>query len=391
MNKIKVIIISLFVLFLSGCIFEKEVTTVIEVEDSLAFNYGEEVSLYSIFHIIDGSIIDNDYNIDTLEIGKHEIDVNYKNSNKKKQVYKLSYEIIDDVKPILSVPADMYFIKDSDIKIMSKTFLGDNADRVVSYEIIGDYDSSVVGTYELEIKAVDDSNNEVSKKTKLHIIEGGNSSSGSSHSDSTPLDYYIKNYKDDNNSIGIDISSHQKEIDFEKVKNAGIEFVMIRIGSGPNSSGEMKLDDYFEEYYNKAKEVGLKVGVYLYSNATTMDEVDIQINWVKELLKDKQLDLPVAYDWESWSSFYSCNLNFLDLNNLANHFLNDLKNNGYDVMLYGSKYYLEDIWNTNNYDVWLAQYASEVSYSKKYKMWQLTNTASVDGVIGLTDINILYN
>lgn len=390
MNIIKKGLFILSILLLSGCSFEKEVTTVIEVEDNLSFNYGEDVNLYSIFHIIDGSIIDDDYSINTLEMGKHEINVNYKNSNKKKQVYQLSYEVIDDVKPILGAPDDIYFIVGSEDKIMNKIFLGDNADRSVSYEIIGNYDMNTIGTYELEIKAIDDSNNEVNKKTKLHIIEGNNDSI-KNYSDGTPLDYYIKNYKDENNMIGIDISAHQGDINFQQVKDSGIEFVMLRIGYGPNKNGEMTLDDLFDEYYNQAKEVGLKVGAYLYSYATTMDEADIQSNWVIEMLKDKQLDLPVAYDWESWNTFYSCNMNFFDLNNITNKFLNNLIDKGYDVMLYGSKYYLEEIWKLDKYKVWLAQYASEASYNNNYTMWQLSNSASVNGINSLTDINILYN
>lgn len=389
MKIIKSFIIIFFVLILTGCIFEKEVTTIIEVEDNLTFLYGQKVKLYDIINIIDGSITDNNYYINTDELKEYEITVNYKNSNRKKQQYKLKYEVIDNLKPVLSVPKDMYFIKDSEINIMKKIFLGDNADRQVSYEIIGDYDNKTVGNYELEIKAIDDSNNEITKQTTLHVIE--NNPSKITPTDGIPLEYYIKNYKKDNNMIGIDISHYQKEIDFNKIKNAGVEFVMIKMGQGPNNDGVMSIDEYFEQNYTKAKEANLKIGVYIYSNATTQDEVDIQIKWVKELLKDKQIDLPIAYDWESWNSFYACNLNFADLNNIANKFLQSLNYSGYDVMNYGSKYYLSDIWDTNYYYTWLAQYSETTTYEKGYKMWQLSNTGLVDGIDTLVDIDIMYN
>ena len=390
MKHTKILILTLSIFLLSGCIFEKEVTTIIEVENNLTFSYGEKVNLYDIIKIIDGNIIDDNYKLNTEELGNYTINVNYKNSNKKKQIYELKYEVIDEIPPILSVPEHIYIELNSDTQIMNKVFLGDNADRQVSYEIIGDYDMNTIGSYDLEIKAKDDSDNEISKETTLHIIEEQNPTTPSDSLDGIPFDYYIKNYKDDSNLIGIDISYYQKDIDFQKVKNAGVDFVMMRIGYGPNKDGNMVLDNYFEQNYQNAKEAGLLVGVYLYSYATTIEETDLQTNWIKEILQDKPLDLPIAYDWESWNTFYSCNLNFHDLNNLAYRFLYNLNSSGYDVMLYGSKYYLTDIWDIDYYATWLAQYNNTVTYEKNYKMWQLSKSGLVDGVNKLVDINIYY-
>jgi lysozyme len=164
---------------------------------------------------------------------------------------------------------------------------------------------------------------------------------------------------------------------------------LTRCGYGPDANMIMTEDSFFEDNYSKAKAAGLRVGIYLYSYATTSEEVDIQTSWLINLLSDKQLDLPIAYDWESWHNFHDCNLNFYDLNDLTDKFLSTMQNNGYQVMNYGSKYYLEDIWNLPKYSVWLAQYNYEPTYSRDYLMWQISETGIVDGINNLVDIDIL--
>ena len=388
MKNIKTIILLSITILLSGCIFEKEVTTTIDLKNNLNFNYGDDIYLYDLINITDGIILDENYLLDSDNIGTHNIEINYKDSNKHKNKYNFTYEIVDNVAPILNVSSNIYVTKDSNINLLSKTFCGDNADRNLKCEVIGDYDLSTIGNYPLTFKATDSSNNETSKESTLHVIE--KYSSSSSKTDGTPLSYFFKNYKTDNNEIGIDVSTYQGEIDYEKVKEEGIDFVIIRMGFGPNSEGIMTKDNYFEENYNKAKEAGLKVGTYLFSYATTMDEIDIQTNWIKEQLQGKELDMPISYDWESWNTFYSCGINFKDLNDMAKKFMNNLKNDGFDVMNYGSAYYLKNIWTTDNYPTWVAQYNKEVTIDKDFVMWQITDDGIVDGIDTLVDIDILY-
>ena len=375
-------------LLLTGCM-EKEVTTQINVIDNLEFDYGQDIYLYDVMSIVDGSFIDQNQLLDTLELGDRSITVNYKNSNKKKDKYTINYKVVDKVNPILSVPENIYVKVGSEIELLKKSFCGDNADRHLKCEVIGEYDLNTIGNYKLEYRATDSSNNSVSKDTTLHVIKEF-SSSGSSNK-GTNLSYFIKNYKNDNTSIGIDVSSHQGEIDFNKVKEAGIDFVIIRMGFGPNSEGNITMDKYFLDNYNNAKEAGLKIGYYFFSYGTTMDEVDIITNWIDEQLKDKQVDLPIAYDWESWNTFYSCEMNFRDLNMQAEKFLKNLSNKGYDVMMYGSKSKLNTIWELDRYTTWLAQYYKEPTYEKDFKIWQVSEEGVVDGINTLVDINILYN
>ena len=83
------------------------------------------------------------------------------------------------------------------------------------------------------------------------------------------------------------------------------------------------------------------------------------------------------------------NLNFHDLNSIADTFLKEVKNGGYDVILYGSKNYLENVWNLD-YDIWLAHYTFNTSYKKDKVMWQFSNKARINGIKGNVDVNFYY-
>lgn len=116
----------------------------------------------------------------------------------------------------------------------------------------------------------------------------------------------INNYKTENTKIGIDVSKWQQEINWEEVKNAGVEFVIIRMGYQTKYDGECTIDPYFISNIEGAKSVGLPVGIYFYSYAKNVEQARNQAEWLKEILKDYKIDLPVAFDWESWSSFNTC-------------------------------------------------------------------------------------
>ena len=389
MKHIKLTLLLTLIFLTSGCIFEPKVTTEINLASNLSIEYMSNTYLYDLISITDGTITDANTLIDTSNIGEKEITINYKDSNNHKKKYSFNINIRDSVNPILNISKNIYVNVNSSLDLYTYIFCGDNETRNVNLNITGDYDLNTIGDYPLEITATDNSNNIVNKSTTLHVIEATNKDQ--TETVGKPLSYYIKSFKNSDNTIGIDISSHQKEIDFEAVKNAGIDFVMIRAGYGPDSNMLMTEDTYFEDNYTKAKEAGLKVGVYLYSYATTLDEVDIQTDWLSNILANKELDLPIAYDWESWNTFYKCNLNFYDLNNLANKFLETMNSKGYQVMNYGSKYYLDTIWNTPKYAIWLAQYNNEVTYEKDFYMWQLSEIGNVDGISTLVDIDIKKN
>ena len=108
-------------------------------------------------------------------------------------------------------------------------------------------------------------------------------------------------------------------------------------------------------------------------------------------LEGKELDLPVAFDWESWWNFQKYKMSIVDINNLFYEFASSMEENGYKTLLYSSKYYLEIIWDPAGYDVWLAHYVdSKTDYKGDYKIWQLCSNGRVDGIYGDVDMDILY-
>lgn len=101
--------------------------------------------------------------------------------------------------------------------------------------------------------------------------------------------------------------------------------------------------------------------------------------------------MQISFDWENWSSFNKLGLSLKDINEIADVFMDTCRNLGYKAMLYGSKTYLNSVWqNTKNYPVWLANYVSKTTYEGKYNIWQCCQTGIIDGVTGYVDIDIMY-
>ncbi len=207
-------------------------------------------------------------------------------------------------------------------------------------------------------------------------------------------EYYT--YSDDKytSCVGIDISEHNDEIDFNKVKESGIEFVFIRIGWRGYSQGGVFVDQLFEDYYNGAKEAGLKVGVYFFSQAINQDEAKQEADFVLETLNGRSLDLPVVYDFETidYDDARTDNLSKQQVTSNAVTFLKTVSKQ-YDGMLYANLDLLENKYeNTilNSYPLWYAQYYKEPETLKDFKIWQYSESGVVDGIDGDTDLNIMF-
>ena len=190
--------------------------------------------------------------------------------------------------------------------------------------------------------------------------------------------------------VGIDVSKWQGTIDFEKLKNAGVEFVMIRVGGTRGTNKEYFVDETFEYNIKQANKYNIKAGVYFYSYANSVEAAKKDAKWVLKQIKDYDIDMPVAFDWEEWNNFNSYNLSLFGLTSLSEEFLNTIKKEGYKTLHYSSKSYLEDAWMNTSHDVWLAHYTKETNYQGDYKMWQLCDNGKVDGIDGLVDIDIYY-
>lgn len=298
----------------------------------------------------------------------------------------MQVNIIDNEKPIILLKGSYTIIVGSDNNLTDIILSADNYDKKPKREIIGDYDVNKVGSYDLIYRVTDSENNVAEEKFTLYVKEKSTTNVKPTY---TKFEDIVNTYRNDNNIIGIDISKWQEEIDFSKLKNENVEFVMIRVGTQNGFDGISIEDSYFKKNIEGALKENILVGIYYYSYATNKKEAKEQAKWVINMIKDYKIDLPIVFDWESWIHFNTLNLSLHDINEIADTFLNELESSGYKAMLYGSKYYLENIWKSN-YPVWLAHYTNQTNYTGKYLMWQLCDNGKIDGINNYVDIDIMY-
>lgn len=195
--------------------------------------------------------------------------------------------------------------------------------------------------------------------------------------------------------LGVDISRYQKEVDFEALKNDGIEFVMIRVGARGYKTGEIQLDEYFEENIKKASEAGLDIGLYFFSQAVTREEAIEEAQLVLDNIKEYEILYPIAYDMEFIENDTARveTLTRDERTEIAAAFLNHINGAGYTPMLYGDTEWLVkriDVAKFNASCIWLAEEADIPKYPYRYEMWQYTTQGQVRGINGFVDLNISF-
>lgn len=187
---------------------------------------------------------------------------------------------------------------------------------------------------------------------------------------------------------GIDVSVHNGNIDWRKVKNAGIQFAVLRAGYGRELSQK---DTRFEENYRNAKAAGIPVGAYWYSYAMTEDEARLEADVFLSVIKGKQFEMPVYFDLEEKKQF---DLGKEKVSAIMRAFLEKVEKAGYFVGLYGSASSLtthtaDDI--KSHYTIWLAHWTEQTNYSGAYGIWQYSSEGKVNGISGNVDMDICYN
>lgn len=194
--------------------------------------------------------------------------------------------------------------------------------------------------------------------------------------------------------LGIDVSVHQKDIDWQQVKSAGVEFVMLRLAYRGSIEGALEADTLAQAYYQGAKEAGLKVGGYIFTQSISVEEGIQDADFVLDIVKDWQLDLPLVYDWEIIEPHYrNGQLDKRTLTDIMLAFCQRIENAGYKAMIYFNihqtvnNFYLEEL---TDYGFWLANYADTLDFPYKVDMWQYTHTGSVPGISGNVDINLYF-
>lgn len=196
-------------------------------------------------------------------------------------------------------------------------------------------------------------------------------------------------------SLGVDVSAHQHQIDWAQVKEAGMEFAMIRIGYRGTTSGGVYADEWAEANLQGAKAAGLKVGVYFFSQAVTAEEAAEEAEFCVSFLTDHEIDLPVVYDWEyTGDDTRTANMDEPTLMACIEAFCQAVKDAGYDPMIYFNPHLelsLLDLENLLEYPFWLAMYTDQMTYPYAVEMWQYTSSGAVPGIEGDVDINLWFN
>ena len=186
---------------------------------------------------------------------------------------------------------------------------------------------------------------------------------------------------------GIDVSVHNGSINWNQVKNDGVQFAILRAGYGREASQK---DQRFEEYYANAKAVGMPVGCYWYSYAVSPDEAKIEAQVCLSVIKEKQFEYPVYFDLEEQNAF---NTGKSNCSAMVRAFCGELEKAGYFAGLYMSRSpfnsYMEDDIKTR-YALWLAEYNSKLNYSGSVGMWQKSSTGKVNGISGNVDLDEAY-
>ena len=187
-------------------------------------------------------------------------------------------------------------------------------------------------------------------------------------------------------SFGVDISKDQDYVDFIKLQKAGVDFVMIRVGARGYSSGQLVMDDYFEDNIRRATAAGLDVGVYFISQAVTEEEAVEEAELVIKSVGEYPLVYPVAYVMEYKEGEVSRveALSKQDKTTIARAFLKKIDEAGYKSMVYGTKAWLIKYVELNkiasDYDIWLSEISDIPSYPYEFTMWQYNKSGMIDGI-----------
>lgn len=192
----------------------------------------------------------------------------------------------------------------------------------------------------------------------------------------------------------IDVSEYQPNIDYAKVKAAGIGGAILRCGyTGWGSSHSLNADKRFEAHYAGFQAAGVPVGAYYYSTADTVDFAKKEAEFVQSLLKGKRFELPIYYDLEN--NERQGKLSKALLTEIADTFCSAMEDAGYFVGVYANT-----SWFTNKldhaalaekYTIWLADYrGSNADRTLRRDIWQYSSTGSVNGINGNVDVNECY-
>lgn len=197
---------------------------------------------------------------------------------------------------------------------------------------------------------------------------------------------------DGGNVMGIDISKHNGTVDWNAVKNAGVEFVILRCGYRGSASGVLVEDEKFRTNIKGAMAAGLKVGIYFFSQAVNEMEAVEEASLTLSLIKGHKISYPVYIDVEA-ANGRADGLSAAERTKVVKAFCETVRDSGYTAGVYSNKNWFAEKMDTGafgNYRIWLAQYTESPTYTGRYEMWQYSSQGTIPGIKGDVDLNICY-
>ena len=218
----------------------------------------------------------------------------------------------------------------------------------------------------------------------------------------TPFDWDLLNIKSNHYSyvsrgrtiskLGVDVSEHNASIDWPKVKADGVSFAYIRIGYRGSVAGNIAMDARFKENFAAAQQAGLSIGVYFFSQATTVQEAREEADFVAKTLAGANLAYPVAFDMEPATDGPDRlgKLTSSEFTAIAKAFCERCESNGYRAVIYGNQYDLSmyDLTQLRQFGYWYAEYDYRPTMDLRFGLWQYTTKGEVDGIRGTVDLDL---
>jgi lysozyme len=205
----------------------------------------------------------------------------------------------------------------------------------------------------------------------------------------------IRHYTDSQGNtalLGIDVSTHQGTVDWNQLVGQ-IGFAMIRVGYSGSTTGVTNEDDMFKRNISEANRVGIPVGAYYFSQATTTDEAVAEAKFVLSCISGYSMTYPVVFDLEDVPGSRTTTLTGAEKTQISIAFCDTIQSAGYTPMIYGnsswliSKVYLADLYR---YGIWLAEYNEQPSFPFAFTIWQYSDAGTMPGIDGTVDMDLLF-
>lgn len=297
-------------------------------------------------------------------------------------------DILDEIKTEAQINVD-----EEDTKVQDEdetTQVDENIEATEDVHVEESYDEDISEEAEDLLAKIEE---DVAAEEASKAAQGASTGTITAPANPTPAAPAVPGYTEAHSGAkGVDVSKHNGAIDWGAVKNAGINFAIIRCGYRGSSSGALVIDPLYTVNMAAAQGAGINVGVYFFSQAVNEVEAVEEASMVLELIKGYSLQMPVYLDVEK-SRGRGDAISVEQRTAVCNAFLTTIRNAGYTAGIYSNKLWFEGMINTSaflDYKIWLAQYVDIPTYTAtRYDMWQYTSKGSVPGIAGNVDMNVL--